>query len=78
MTTTLSARGGLLKKTGQENLKRKPNRMSFLDRLKIRFNIDMSRKHSHDRENARRRRQIERGILKVYEGGMMHKPMGGA
>lgn len=36
-----------------------------LQRIKMSFNIWSSKKHSHERENARRRRQIERGIIKV-------------
>ena len=40
-------------------------KLSKIERLKIALSIFSSKKHSHDRENARRRRQIERGIIKV-------------
>ena len=42
----------------------KKNKLSKLDKLRIAFNL-MRKDHSHDRENARRRRQIEAGIIKV-------------
>lgn len=70
---------GSVKKTGQEALSWKPGHrnMTNLERIKAWFGIDSTKKHSHDRENARRRGQIDRGMLKVYEGGLMHNPMGG-
>ncbi len=39
-------------------------RLSKLDKIKIAFNL-MKTNHSHDRENARRRRHIERGIIQI-------------
>lgn len=39
------------------------NKTSKIDRLKIALGLE--KKHSHDRENARCRRQIEKGIIKV-------------
>jgi hypothetical protein len=44
-------------------------KLSKLDKLKIAFNLSSSRKHSHDQENARRRKQIAEGIIKVTAGG---------
>ena len=38
-------------------------RLSKLEKIKIAFNL-MKVNHSHDRENARRRRQIEKGMIK--------------
>lgn len=38
-------------------------RLSKIEKIKIAFNL-MKFNHSHDRENARRRRQIEKGMLK--------------
>lgn len=66
---------GSVKKTGQESLtwKRGHRNMTKLERIKAWFGIDVTKKHSHDRENARRRGQIGRGMLKVYEGGLMHR-----
>lgn len=38
--------------------------LSKLDKLKVAFNL-MRKEHSHSRENARRRRQIVAGIIRV-------------
>lgn len=40
-------------------------KISKLDKLKIWMNIYGGKTHSHERENARRRRQIEKGIIQV-------------
>jgi hypothetical protein len=42
-------------------------KLTKIEKLKIALGLFSSYKHSHDRENARRRRQIERGIIKVSQ-----------
>lgn len=40
-------------------------RLSKIDRLKIAFGLDSYKNHSHERENARRRRQIAKGMIRI-------------
>ena len=51
-----------------EPLKKKV-RLSRLEKIKIAFNL-MKFNHSHERENARRARQIEKGMIKLYPSGI--------
>ena len=48
----------------QEMIPKKKIHLTTLEKIKIAFNL-MKTTHSHERENARRRRQIEKGMIRV-------------